>query len=287
VPKANKRIEKVCDYIDQNLNESLDLESLSSIAAYSKFHFHRVFTAYTGTSVSQYITLARLRRASFRLAFESGLRVTDIAYEAGFDSPEAFARAFKREIGQSPRDFRKEPKWPEWHRRLQRRELEGEAFMNAIDIIDFPDTKIAYLTHFGPPTKVYDTAKIFIEWRKATELSPVKTKKTFGIAYANPRTCEPSEFRWDVCGEVERDVPPNEFGVQTSTIPKGACAVLRHKGSHDTIERSVCQMYNEWLPDSGYETRDFPCFFHYLNFIFEVDECDLLTDIYLPVELVK
>lgn len=283
MPKANVRIIKVCEYIDQNLNESLDLDSLSSIAAYSKYHFHRVFSAHTGVSVSQYITLGRLRRASFRLAFETGLRVTDIAYEAGFDSPEAFARAFKRVIGQSPREFRKQPIWPEWHRRLQIQEVERVDVMSAIKLVDFPETKIAYLAHYGPASQVYDTAKIFIEWRKATGLSPVKQKKTFGIAYANPRTCEPSEFRWDVCGEVERDVPPNDYGVQTSVIPAGACAVLRHKGSHDTIERSVCHLYNEWLPDSGYDTRDFPCYFHYLNFVFEVDECDLLTDIYLPI----
>jgi AraC family transcriptional regulator len=279
----NPRLDRVAQLIDQSLDEALSLDDLSSVAAYSKFHFHRLFSAYFGISVNQYVTRARLRRASFRLAFEQGIRVIDIAYEAGFDSPEAFARAFKRLYDQSPTSFRKAPRWPEWQQRSQVKKMNNGGEPMNIELVEFPDTKIAYLSHIGPPSQVYETAKVFIEWRKETGLSPVKTSKTYGIAYANPRTCEPAEFRWDVCGEVDRDVPPNQFGVQTGDIPGGLCAVLRHRGSHDNIEASVCRMYSEWLPESGYELRDHPCFFHYLNFIYEVDECDLLTDIYLPL----
>jgi AraC-like DNA-binding protein len=67
------------------------------------------------------ITIFRstLKRASYRLAFEGDKRVIDIALEAGFESPEAFSRAFKRTFDQSPSEFRAEPKWPEWHMRFQ------------------------------------------------------------------------------------------------------------------------------------------------------------------------
>lgn len=47
---------------------------------------------------------------------------------------------------------------------------------------------------------------------------------------------------------------------------------------------TVYYLYQTWLPDSGEELRDFPCFFHYLNFVHEVDECELVTDIYLPIK---
>ncbi|WP_337115148.1 AraC family transcriptional regulator [Pseudoalteromonas sp. Hal040] len=63
-----------------------------------------------------------------------------------------------------------------------------------------------------------------------------------------------------------------------------SCAVVRHNGSHDTISDTVYYLYREWLVQSGEEVRDFPCFFHYLNLIHEVDECDLQTDIYLPIK---
>jgi AraC family transcriptional regulator len=94
----DKRINRVCEYIDQNINQDLTLDALSDVAAFSKYHFHRVFLVYTGMSVTRYIQLARLKRASYRLAFENEKRVIDIALEAGFESPEAFARAFKRTL---------------------------------------------------------------------------------------------------------------------------------------------------------------------------------------------
>lgn len=69
-------------------------------------------------------------------------------------------------------------------------------------------------------------------------------------------------------------------GVKNGEIPGGRCAVIRHKGSHDNLDESIYGVYREWLPESGEEIRDYPCFFHYINLIHEVDECDLLTDIF-------
>jgi hypothetical protein len=59
------------------------------------------------------ITIFRstLKRASYRLTLEDDKRVIDIALEAGFESPEAFSRAFKRTFDQSPSVFRAESKW--------------------------------------------------------------------------------------------------------------------------------------------------------------------------------
>jgi AraC family transcriptional regulator len=265
------------------------LEALSEVAAFSKYHFHRVFLVYAGISVTRYIQLARLKRASYRLAFESGQRIIDIALEAGFESPEAFSRAFKRTFDQSPSEFRAEPLWPQWHRRFhfQAKQFElkpfGEIPMN-VNVIQFETTKIGLLEHLGAPDTVLTTAAKFIAWRKATGLSPVKTSKTFGIPYNDPNTVEPEKFRWDVCGTIDSDVPANDYGVKTGAIPGGKCAMIRHHGSHSNLDTSIYAFYREWLPNSGEEIRDFPCFFHYINFIHEVDECDLLTDIYFPLK---
>lgn len=67
-------------------------------------------------------------------------------------------------------------------------------------------------------------------------------------------------------------------------IPGGRCAVVRHHGSHERIAESIYPLYREWLPQSGEELRDFPLFFHYLNLIPEVEEHELVTDIYLPLK---
>ena len=280
----DERISRVCEFIYQNLDNELTLEAISDVAAFSKYHFHRVFSAYTGMSVMKFIQLSRLKRASYRLAFEEGKRVIDIALEAGFESPEAFSRAFKRTFDQSPSEFRAEPKWPEWHLRFQFRVKPiGENQMN-VDIVNFETTNIAFIEHLGPPERVLETAAKFIAWRKETGLSPVKTSKTYGIPYSNPKTTDPEQFRWDICGTIDSDVPPNDYGTQLGSIPGGRCAVIRHLGSYDNVDKSICAVYREWLPDSGEEVRDYPCFFHYVNLIHEVDECDLITDIYFPLK---
>jgi len=90
------RMRRVLDYIDRHLDSDLDLETVSGVAAFSKFHFHRQFTATFGLSVHRYVQLARMKRASHRLAYMDAQSVTDIAMDAGYDAPDAFARAFRQ-----------------------------------------------------------------------------------------------------------------------------------------------------------------------------------------------
>src|SRR6185369_10408979 len=73
------RMRRVLDHIDRHLDDDLDLETVSGVAAFSKFHFHRQFTATFGLSVHRYVQLARMKRASYRLAYRDAESVTDIA----------------------------------------------------------------------------------------------------------------------------------------------------------------------------------------------------------------
>jgi len=280
-----ERIMRVCDYIYQHLDEEMTLDQLSHIAHFSKFHFHRQFSDYTGISINRYIQLMRLKRASYRLAFDRQDKIIDIAYEASFKNPESFSRAFKKTFSQSPSQFRADPQWPHWHTKVQLHipTNEGSKIMD-IEIVNFKQTKVAVLEHRAPPDRVYESVSKFIDWRKQSKLSPAKTSRSFGIVYDNPETTPPNEFRFDICGTVNADVPENSYDIKTGEIPAGRCAVLRHNGSMDNIGKSVCEMYAKWLPESGEELRDYPCFFHYLNLITEVEEHELKTDIYLPIK---
>lgn len=278
-----KRFEKVFDYIHKHLTEELSVEQLSQVANFSKFHFHRQFSLYVGVSVGRYIQMLRLRRASFRLVFEEQTPITEIALEAGFENPESFSRAFRNSFDQSPSQFRKQPAWQVWSQ--QYRFLIGERMQSMqVKIVDFSGTKVAVLEHRGAPELVNDSAKVFIAWRKETGLSPVKSSDTYGIAYDDPDTTPPEQFRFDICGSVEAEVPEHPSGVINKVIPAGRCAVLRHYGSQDRISESAYYLYREWLPESGEELRDFPLFFHYLNLIPETPEHELVTDIYLPLK---
>lgn len=277
-----ERFAKVLDYIEAHLDEELSIERLSREARFSKFHFHRQFSAYLGLSVSRYVQILRLRRASRRLVFEPNAKIIEVACEAGFDTPESFSRAFKREYGQTPSQFRSAPAWKPWRETYQFPSTERRRLMD-VKIVDFTETKVAVIEHRGPPERVNDTAQKFIEWRKESRLSPKERCRTFGVVYDNPDTTEPQAFRFDICGEVSVDVPPNPQRVVNKLIPGGRCAVARHLGSHDRIGEVAYYLYRDWLPASGEELRDFPLFFHYLNLIPETPEQDLVTDVCLPL----
>lgn len=277
------RFNRVFDYIDKHLNEDLSVDTLSRVANFSKFHFHRQFSSYAGVNVYRYIQLMRLKRASYRLVFNEDALIIDIALEAGFENPESFSRAFKQIFGQTPSQFRKAPQWQSWSEQYSIFKRE-EKRMISVKIVDFSVTKIAALEHRGDPKLLNESVKQFIEWRQQSGLSPYKTSRTFGVVYDNPDTVEPAKFRFDICGEVFAPVPENSQRVINKIIPGGRCAVIRHLGSHDRIGESVYPLYREWLPQSGEELRDFPLTFHYLNLIPDALEHELITDVYLPLQ---
>lgn len=277
------RFGRVLDYIETHLGESLSIERLSQVAHFSRFHFHRQFAEFVGLGVARYILLLRLRRASYRLAFEPRCKVIDLALEAGFENPESFSRAFRHAFGQSPSQFRKHPDWPAWAAQY-RFSLPERTRTVQVDIVNFAATRIAMLEHVGPPASLNDSVGRFIEWRKASGLSPKARCRTFGIAYDNPDSTEPAHFRFAICGEIEGALPANPQGVIAGLLPAGRCARVRHAGSHLRLGESIYPLYRDWLPGSGEELRDFPLFFHYLNLLPETPDNELLTDIYLPLK---
>ena len=103
-------------------------------------------------NVMKYTQMLRLKRASFQLVFKPEVKVIEIALDAGFDSPEAFARAFKRSFDQTPSVFRVEPNWQNWHRKFVYFTPKSELEMN-VTIIERPVEKIAYISHQGSPEK--------------------------------------------------------------------------------------------------------------------------------------
>jgi len=281
-----KRFGRVLDFIDKHLDTELSVKQMATVANFSIFHFHRQFTHYVGITPSRYVSLARMRRASYRLAFNPMERVIDVAQAAWFENSESFSRAFKATFGQSPSSFRKNPEWATWSQQFQPRISRGKNRMQ-VRIVDFEPETVAVLEHRGDPALLNGSVQRFIAWRKESGLSPVASSKTFGIPYHDPATTPAEEFRYDICGVVSSEVPPNNHGIVTKKIPGGRCAVVRHVGSPDNISESVYYLYRNWLPHSGEELRDFPVFFHYLNLKSNTPEHELLTDVYLPLKMTQ
>jgi AraC family transcriptional regulator len=150
-----------------------------------------------------------------------------------------------------------------------------------VKIVDFPETKVAAIEHHGPPHLEYETARKLIEWRVANRLHPDR-HRSYGVHYTDPYNTAPEDHRVDFCVSVDSKVAPNPQGVVNKIIPGGRCAVARHIGSRENVT-AASYLYEVWLPNSGEELRGFPIFFHYVNVGPNVQEHEMITDVYLPL----
>ncbi|MEK4518183.1 AraC family transcriptional regulator [Paenibacillus sp. FSL H8-0122] len=98
-------IHKSIEFIEQHLEEDLDLEKVAKAAGLSKYHFHRIFRKYVNKNVHEYIRARRLSQAANLLLY-SETRILEIALQYGFESQEAFTRAFKEIYDLPPAQYR-------------------------------------------------------------------------------------------------------------------------------------------------------------------------------------
>lgn len=99
-------IRDVIDYIEENLDSDMSLSAIAKRTGMSAFHFTRIFKAVTGITLKQYILSRKLAQAQVLLK-KTQNSVIEIALMLGFEYPEVFSRAFKRQVGISPSSFRK------------------------------------------------------------------------------------------------------------------------------------------------------------------------------------
>ncbi|MCW6532233.1 AraC family transcriptional regulator [Sphingomonas sp. MMSM20] len=284
------RMQRALDYIDQHLDNDLDLETVSRIAAFSKFHFHRQFSATFGLPLYRYVQLARMKRASHRLVSKDAQSVTEIAMDAGYDAPDAFARAFRRRVGQSPSSFRDSPDWEPWLVAFGPLENVRNKLMQIIfeqddvTIRDVPPTPVAILEHRGDRARLGDTIQRFRDWRNAANLSP-ETSPTFMVFRSERCPANPADYSMDLCAGIDGLIEPNDKQVKAGVIPGGRCAVLRYPGNTNNLEPAALYLYRDWLPTSGEEVRDFPIYCQRrLSFIPETPAHEVVVELFLPLK---
>jgi AraC family transcriptional regulator len=99
------RMNNAMDYIEHNLTEKISYDKIAQIACCSTYHFQRMFPFITDVSLSEYIRRRRLTLAAFELQTRD-VKVIDVAFKYGYESPEAFSRAFKNLHGVTPMSAR-------------------------------------------------------------------------------------------------------------------------------------------------------------------------------------
>jgi AraC family transcriptional regulator len=267
-----RRIAKVAAHIDDNLDGDLRLETLAAIACFSPYHFHRIYRAITGETVTDTIRRQRLHRAAQELA-DATAAIERVARRAGYGSVEAFSRAFAAGYGKPPGVFRAH--------QLAPHAPENDMTRN-VTIENFPALRVASVPHKGD----YKTINVAFErlgaWAGPRGLAGPGTRM-FGIFYDDPDSVPTSELRSDACLAIPEGTSVDGPATQ-KTIAPGRTACFVHKGPYTELAQAYRALYRDWLPNSGEEADDRPPFEEYLNTPLTAAPADLLTAIRIPLK---
>jgi AraC family transcriptional regulator len=151
-----------------------------------------------------------------------------------------------------------------------------------VQIVTFPETKVAVIEHHGLPALEYETVLKLIAWKLENRFLDQMKYRSYGLHYTDPFSTPPAEHRVDFCLSIDEDVAPNPYGIRTKTIPSLRCARARDVGSRSN-NRAAAYLYKTWLPRSGETLGNFPAIFHYVNVGPNVREAEMITDVYLPL----
>lgn len=235
---SEERISRAVDFIGEHLDDELTLDQLGTVACFSKHHFHRLFTAYMGLPLKQYIKWLRLKKAAHRLIVEKDTTIIEIALNAGFESHESFTRAFKQICGENPSDFRFKSSWHTWEKPPYSLPKQGIKIMN-VTIKELPSRRLAVIEHHGDSKKVGESVSKLIAWAKAQpiDLKP-KPGEAFGFAYSDPKEVLAKEFRFDLAITIPQNLKLDSKVIEKK-LPSGRYAVISHKGSRDNINEKI------------------------------------------------
>ncbi|AUX95447.1 helix-turn-helix domain-containing protein [Mixta gaviniae] len=104
--RSDAFIHDLIDWIDNNIEGRLDLDTVSERAGYSKWHLQRMFKEHTGYPLGEYIRSQKLKKSADRLT-TSNEPILNVAISLGFDSQQSFNRSFKRQFGKAPGAWRR------------------------------------------------------------------------------------------------------------------------------------------------------------------------------------
>jgi AraC family transcriptional regulator len=285
------RIHRVQDHIERHLVEELRLEELARVACFSPFHFHRIYAAMTGETIREFVARLRLERAASALLRLPERSVTEIALDSGFGGSAAFARAFRAAYGTTASEFRKigkairkpgeepdagagygrdvgGPGGPAAARRDATMDGRQQKAAEEIRVAELPAFTVAYVRHVGPYA---GDAGLFGQlfgrlgqWAGPRGLIGEGTR-WMAIFHDDPDVTPAEKLRVSACISVPQGTQ-GERDVSVMEIPAGRAAVARFT-IRDPSEYGATWnwLMGEWLPQSGLQPDDRPCYEVYLS----------------------
>lgn len=297
--KYTKQINIVLDYINEHLNEKLDIQLLAQQTNLSAYHFHRIFTSVMGESLAKYIMRRRLELAAIQLSNDIQKPITNIAYEYGFNSANVFCRNFKKLFGMTAETYRSKIQQENSKNRTlehnispqsrtyshyfcQRKTLKiGDRCMNCnFEIKQLEATHVVYCRHYGAYTTMQQSFEKLMRWAYPKGLVTVPDFHLAAIYHDNPSVTEEEKRISDACLIVKEPLK-TDGEISAYTLPAGQYAVGRFEILWDEFQTSWECMYR-LIDEHGCQCYGLP-FEVYLNNSETHPEKKWIVDICIPV----
>jgi AraC family transcriptional regulator len=273
---TERRMMRVIDHIHDNAAGDLSLDALADVAAFSRFHWHRVYRAVTGETAAQTVRRMRLHRGA--VALVQGMdSVSRIAVQVGYADITTFTRAFSDAYGMPPQAFRDRGEL----RPFPPQSAPKGQLMHPVTIRTDPARRLAAVLHKG----LYFEINRAFEKLFAAIVVRGQMKDTglmVGVYYDDPSATPAPDLRSHAGAIVADDIqlaPP----LEEVRLPAGRHAVLTYTGPYAGLPAAYDQLYGIWLPASGETPADTPPFEVYLNSPMDTPPEKLVTEICMPL----
>lgn len=283
--RYHQRIDRVVGLINQKLEANPSLDDLATAAGISPYHFHRVYRAITGETPAG--TLRRLRIAKgLILLSQSSRPITDIAFEIGYDSSQAFAKALREVTGYSASELRDQPdvlgRVLEELSKPPPQDLAQDLQVRLETVEPF---RVIATRHEGEHGELFGTYTRLMEW--AQQSGQIEGfRGIYGFPIDDIRMVPAEECRFDAAFDLGPAARPGP-GHHEVAVSGGLYAVARLMGPYEGLEAIYDALYGAWLPESGYRLRDAPMHNHYVTDPEETPPEQWETDVRIPVEKVE
>lgn len=264
------RIDRVIDHIHEHYATPLPLESLAKVAAFSPFHFHRVFRAHTGETLREFVTRVRVQRAALLLGRgQTKTTLLETAMAAGFGSAPEFSRAFREAFGTAPSVFRREAQTSKnaqegtrAHPYLPRHERSRTHSPLTVHVRQRPASHLAYVRVQNPfaPLRLARAAAQLDAFARTHGL---ETGERLGLSLDDPEITAAAHTRYDLAIATGRLVRGRD-GLSERVLPAGRYAEVHAHGDVADVARAWDWLFAVWLPTSGYQPGDGPGVERYL-----------------------
>ncbi len=293
-----KRIRKVLNFIEENLDNELSLENLAEIGNYSPFHFHRIFRGIIGETLQEYINRNRMEKSAMLLSHQKQKSIEDIFSEVGFKSNSTFSKTFKKYFGVSPSVFRENA--PEkfsnilpMNSNIGQKEVVFQQYLyninqmknfmetNAkIEVKELPEMHLASVLSIGVQN-IDNAYNKLISWGISKNLFPRENVKMISVYHDSFKVTAPNKVRIHACMLLDEPIK-TDGEIFPEILPKGRHIVGSYFIGIHEFEKAWQSLFL-WMNENGYQyKRTFP-FEIYLNNFKDHPEKKCRVDFCIPL----